>query len=121
MSGDSLKMAVFGAGYVGIATAVGRAEQGCYTMLVELDPDRLEALADGRISLFHEPGLRVAYTSRHAARRIAPRSEILGDGLDLIVVCVGTPIDDTGYADVSHVVHALEQLIPAITAEAACV
>jgi len=27
---------------------------------------------------------------------------------------VGTPIDDTGYADVSQVAHALEQAVPAV-------
>ena len=50
-----------------------------------------------------------------------PSAELPEDGLDLIVVCVGTPIDDTGYADVSHVAHALEQAAPAIAAGAACV
>ena len=93
-----MSTAVVGAGYVGIATAVGLAEQGRDIVLVEQDPDRLAALADGRIP-FHEPGLPEAYAMQHANGRIVPRAELPGEGLDLIVVCVGTPIDDTGCAD----------------------
>ncbi|MHB8959833.1 MAG: nucleotide sugar dehydrogenase, partial [Candidatus Limnocylindrales bacterium] len=115
-----LRAAVVGAGYVGISTAVGLAEQGSAVVLVEQDPARLAALADGRIP-FHEPGLPEAYAAQHAAGRIVSRPEIPRDGLDLVVVCVGTPIDDIGYADVSHVAQALDQAVPAITHGAACV
>ena len=120
MTQDRLKTAVVGAGYVGIATAVGLAEQGHAIVLVEQDPARLAALTDGRIP-FHEPGLPQAYATQHAAGRIVASAEILRDGLDLIVLCVGTPIDDTGYADVSQVARALDQAVPAIAAGAACV
>jgi UDPglucose 6-dehydrogenase len=80
----------------------------------------LAALADGRIP-FHEPELPEAYAAQHAAGRIVPSAVIPPDGLDLIVVCVGTPIDDTGSTDVSYVVQALGQAIPTIAAGAACV
>lgn len=120
MTRDSVKTAVVGAGYVGIATAVGLAEQGRDIVLVEQDPDRLAALADGRIP-FHEPGLPEAYASQHAAGRIVPSAEIPRDGLDLIVICVGTPIDDTGSTDVSYVARALDQAAAAIAAGAVCV
>jgi UDPglucose 6-dehydrogenase len=115
-----LKTAVVGAGYVGIATAVGLAEQGRDIVLVEQEPARLAALAEGRIP-FHEPGLPEAYAAQHTAGRIVPSAEIPRDGLDLIVICVGTPIDDTGYADVSHVARALDQATRAMAAGAACV
>ena len=112
--------AVVGAGYVGIATAVGLAEQGREIILVEKDPSRLIALTDGRIP-FHEPGLPEAYATQHAAGRITPSREIPLDGLDLIVICVGTPIDDVGFADVSHVAQAIDQAGPAAAAGASCV
>lgn len=115
-----LRTAVVGAGYVGIATAVGLAEQGHEIVLVEQEASRLKALLDGRIP-FHEPGLPEAYQRQHAASRIAPSAEIPRMGLDLVVICVGTPIDDAGSADVSYVARALEQAAPAIAAGAACV
>ena len=120
MPGAKSRTAVVGAGYVGIATAVGLAEQGRDVVLVERDPDRLAALADGRIP-FHEPGLPGAYAVLHSDGRIAPCPEIPGDGLELIVICVGTPIDDEGATDMSQVALALDQAVPAIVAGAACV
>jgi UDPglucose 6-dehydrogenase len=114
------RTAVVGAGYVGIATAVGLAEQGSTVVLVEQDPARLAALADGRIP-FHEPGLPEVYATLHAAARIVPSAEIPADGLDLIVICVGTPIDGTGLTDASQVERALDQAVPATAAGAACV
>lgn len=109
-----------GAGYVGVATAVGLAENGSRLLLIEQDSERLAALAEGRIS-FHEPGLPEAYTTQYAAGRIVPTSAIPERGIDLVVVCVGTPIDETGYTDVSYVSRALEQAAPAIAAGATCV
>jgi UDPglucose 6-dehydrogenase len=120
MTNDTYKVAVVGAGYVGIATAVGLAEHGRDIVLVEHDPDRLAALADGRIP-FHEPGLPEAYAEPHAAGRIVPGAELPKDGLDLVIICVGTPIDDTGYSDVSQVARAIDQAVPAMAAGATCV
>jgi UDPglucose 6-dehydrogenase len=120
MSVVGVRAAVIGAGYVGIATAVGLAEQGCAVVLVEQEAGRLAALLDGRIP-FHEPGLPEAYAAQNASGQIVPTGELPRDGLDLIVVCVGTPIDDTGSSDISFVARALEQAGPAIAAGAACV
>jgi UDPglucose 6-dehydrogenase len=120
MSVVGVRAAVVGAGYVGIATAVGLAEQGLDVVLVEQDSARLTALLDGRIP-FHEPGLPEAYANQYAAARIVAAAEIPSSGLDLIVICVGTPIDDTGSADVTFVARAMDQAVPAIMAGAACV
>jgi UDPglucose 6-dehydrogenase len=120
MTREDPRTAVVGAGYVGVATAVGLAEQARGVILVERDLERLAALADGRVP-FHEPGLSEAYAAQHAAGRIAPSAEIPRDGLDLIVICVGTPIDETGSTDVSQVEAALDGAAPAIDAGAACV
>lgn len=115
-----MKTAVVGAGYVGIATAVSLAEQGRDILLVEQDLDKIAVLAGGRIP-FHEPGLPEAYAAQHAARRILPSAGLPREGLDLVVVCVGTPIDDAGYPDVSQVARVLDQAVPAMAAGAACV
>jgi UDPglucose 6-dehydrogenase len=120
MTSGELRSAVIGAGYVGVATAVGLAEQGRTVVLVERDPDRLAALVSGRIP-FHEPGLPQAYAAQHAARRIEATTVIPRDGLDLVIVCVGTPIDETGATDLSHVAEAVDQALPATMNGAVCV
>ena len=63
MTRDSVKTAVVGAGYVGIATAVGLAEQDDTVVPVERDPARLAALAEGRVA-FYERGLPDAYAAQ---------------------------------------------------------
>lgn len=120
MAQERLRTAVIGAGYVRIATAVGLAEHGHDVVLVEQDRGKLETLAAGRIP-FHEPGLPEVYATLHAEARIVPRADVPEDGLDLVVICVGTPIRDTGLTDASQVARALEQSSPAISAGAACV
>jgi UDPglucose 6-dehydrogenase len=120
MENPNSRAAIVGAGYVGLATAVVLAEQGHHVVLVEQDQDKLAALTSGR-SPFHEPGLPEAYAAQHASGRIVPRAELPASGIDLIVVCVGTPIDDSGYADLSFVARALDQAGPAVAAGAACV
>ena len=120
MALEEPQTAVVGAGYVGIATAVGLTERGCRVILVEHDPTRLTPLAHGRIP-FHEPGLPEAYAAQFNAARLTPSSEIPSEGLGLVVICVGTPIEESGYADLSFVTRALEQAMPALAAGAACV
>jgi UDPglucose 6-dehydrogenase len=51
---------VIGAGYVGLATAVGLATRGCAVDLVEVRPDRLASLEAGELPI-HEPGMQAAF------------------------------------------------------------
>ena len=50
---------VAGAGYVGLATALGMAQKGHEVELVDTDSDRVEALHQGDLP-FHEPSLAIA-------------------------------------------------------------
>ena len=120
MAHDRMSIAVVGAGYVGLATAVGLAEQGHDVALVERDPGRLAALASGRIP-FHEPGLPEAYAAQYGSGKVVASADLPRGRLDLILICVGTPVDDTGSSDLSHVEHALAQSAPATAEGAACV
>jgi UDPglucose 6-dehydrogenase len=50
-----------------------------------------------------------------------PSGKLPTSGLDLILICVGTPIDDTGSTDTSYVGRALDQSVAAVASGAACV
>ena len=52
-----MNISVIGAGYVGLATAIGFAEVGNSVICVEKQADRLTTLAEGRSPIF-EPGLQ---------------------------------------------------------------
>lgn len=115
-----LRAAVVGAGYVGMATAVGLAERGHAVVLVEQDRARLEGLMEGRVPI-HEPGLPEAYATHFGSGAIMPTAAVPERALDLVVICVGTPIGEAGYADISGVARALAQAAPAGVAGAGCV
>jgi UDPglucose 6-dehydrogenase len=119
MNAAAPRVVVVGAGYVGVATAVGLAERDRTVVLVESDPARLEAIADGRIP-FHEPGLASAYHAMYQAGRIVA-SGAMPVEIGLVIVCVGTPITESGYTDVSFVARALEQASLAVGSGGACV
>lgn len=114
------RTAVVGAGYVGLATAVALAERGQDVVLVERDAARLAALVEGRVP-FHEPGLAEAYAAQHHALKIVPSADLPDAGLRLIVICVGTPIDESGYSSVGDVAVVLDDAAAAVDAGAGCV
>ena len=107
-------MAVIGAGYVGLATAIGLVELGHSVDLVETRPDRLAALRDGR-SPIHEAGLSdaLAQAFERQALRI---SDAAADGAEVVLVCVGTPIGADGRSNLTQLHAALTELtVPAAT------
>jgi UDPglucose 6-dehydrogenase len=103
---SGLSMVVVGAGYVGLATAVGLATRGHRVELVENGTDRLTALRDGRIPL-SEPGLQEAYGEALRDGRIVVRGEPGATSADVVFVCVGTPTTDAGRSDWSQLRGAL--------------
>jgi UDPglucose 6-dehydrogenase len=99
---------VVGAGYVGLVTAVGLAGLGRDVRLVEVAPDRLQSLRDGRIPI-HEDGLQDGFQAAAAYGRLTVDGA-LPDELGIVLVCVGTPIGDEGTSDLRHLDAALRDL-----------
>lgn len=64
------RIALVGAGHVGLVTAVGFALAGRRVRVVDIDADRVDALARGTV-WFHEPGLGAALARALRQRRIA--------------------------------------------------
>ena len=101
---------IVGAGYVGLVSAVGLARLGHTIELVETDPSRLVELRDGRVPFTRagRPGgvqlcARVGCPDGSSTAPPDATSEI-------VVICVGTPIDDRGHADMSAVESVLAEI-----------
>lgn len=97
-------VAVIGAGYVGLVTAACLARLGHRATLVEVSAPRLEALRAGRVP-FHEPGLQALLDAGLASGRLSATDDSR-DALcdrDAVLVCVGTPLNEHGEADLSQV------------------
>ena len=109
-----MKICMIGAGYVGLVSAACFSEFGWEVSCVDKDPARLADLNAGR-SPIYEPGLDDLLQRNMKAARLAFTNR-LGDavkGASVIFLAVGTPMRrGDGYADLSHVFAAVEELAP---------
>jgi UDPglucose 6-dehydrogenase len=99
-------IAVVGAGYVGVVSAVGLAAMGHAIELVETDPERLAALRRGLVP-FTELGVQEALTAAISSGDLTVLDRASGTSSEIVLICVGTPIDDSGHADM----HAVEAVL----------
>ncbi|KGR73987.1 UDP-glucose dehydrogenase family protein [Ureibacillus sinduriensis] len=99
-----MKIAVVGAGYVGLVTGVCLADMGHYVTCIDINENKVERMKNG-VSPIYEPGLtellkknlevgRLVFTSDH--RKGFKEVEV-------IFIAVGTPQNDDGSADISYV------------------
>jgi UDPglucose 6-dehydrogenase len=112
----SQRILVIGAGYVGLVTAVGLASLGHDVEVVEVRPDRFDALVAGRVPIF-EAGLQDAFDAAVAAGCLRVRAEP-GGHPDMVMVCVGTPIGADGHSDLSQLRGALHALHAVLDSDA---
>src|SRR5687767_7503869 len=99
-----MKLAVVGAGYVGLVTAAGFAEMGNTVTCVESDPGKIRMLESG-ISPIHEPGLDGLLQGNVKAGRLTFTGSLASAAkqADVFFIAVGTPPQDDGSPDMSYV------------------
>jgi len=109
MSAASRRIAVFGAGYVGLVTGACFAELGHDVVVRDIDETRIEELRAGRVPI-HEPGLD-ALLERNAERLrfTVDVAEAVAEA-DFVYVAVGTPPTYSGDADLSAVWTVVDEL-----------
>ena len=104
-----MHIAVIGAGYVGLVTGVSLAGIGGHRVtFVEKAPGRLAELRDGRMPI-REPGLAEAFGEVSERIRVVESLERT-DSPDFIFVTVGTPISESGEADLTELRSAMGDL-----------
>ena len=107
-----MTIAVFGAGYVGLSTAIGMAMRGQQVLCLEIDLQRLALLCRGLCPLVDDElstGLREVHGNGNLSFA-SPDTSGLQD-CEIAMICVGTPTKDDGKADLSMVIEATEQVI----------
>ncbi len=105
------RVAVIGTNYVGLVTAACLAQLGHSVVGVDIDPLKVARLRRGQLPI-HEPGLESTVADQLDAGRLRftlDYDEALGHA-DFAFVCVGTPPDVDGSADMSQVRAAVEGL-----------
>jgi UDPglucose 6-dehydrogenase len=99
-----MKVTIFGSGYVGLVSGACLAEAGNHVVCVDIDAGRVERLNRGEVPI-HEPGLdALMHRNRDAGRLEFTADTARGVEHGLFqLVCVGTPPDEDGSADLRHV------------------
>ncbi len=106
-----MKITIFGSGYVGLVTGACFAEVGNEVMCVDIDENKINRLLNGEIPIY-EPGLDTIVTENLREGRLKFTTSIT-DGVDFGLyqfIAVGTPPDEDGSADLSHVLSVAESI-----------
>ncbi|UFS57005.1 UDP-glucose/GDP-mannose dehydrogenase family protein [Comamonadaceae bacterium M7527] len=111
-----MKIAVIGAGYVGLVTAVCLAEVGHDVMVVDQDLGRITLLQAGSVPI-HEPGLDVMVQHNAAAHRLQFTASLQRavEHAQVVFIAVGTPPMEDGSADMRHVLQAATDIARVMT------
>ncbi len=106
-----MKIAVVGAGYVGLVAGTCLAETGHNVRMIEIDERKLERLRSGQVP-FYEPGLTDLLNRNFKRGRLQFTSDYRQalDGAACCFIAVGTPQDSSGKADLSQVLAAAEKI-----------
>ncbi|MEO5596136.1 MAG: UDP-glucose/GDP-mannose dehydrogenase family protein [Lysobacteraceae bacterium] len=99
-----MRVTLFGTGYVGLVTGACLAEVGNDVICVDIDTAKIEGLNRGVIPIY-EPGLEEMVRANHAAGRLKFSTDAAAgvEHGDILFIAVGTPPDEDGSADLSHV------------------
>ncbi|PZW43184.1 UDP-glucose dehydrogenase [Humitalea rosea] len=107
-----MKVAMIGAGYVGLVSGACFAEFGTDVHIVDTDASKIEALRAGRMPIY-EPGLERLVEENARDGRLSFTTDLKAAvrGADAVFLAVGTPTRrGDGHADLTYVFAAAEQV-----------
>jgi len=106
-----MRLTIFGSGYVGLVTGACMAETGNHVVCVDIDEKKIERLNAGDVPIY-EPGLDDLIERNMEAGRLKFTTDVEA-GVDhglFQFIAVGTPPDEDGSADLSHVLAVAESI-----------
>ncbi|MDK8870216.1 UDP-glucose dehydrogenase family protein [Corynebacterium macclintockiae] len=112
-----MRMTVFGTGYLGATHAACMAEMGHDVLGVDVDPEKIQALSEGRVPFF-EPGLPEILTRNIEAGRLRFTTDYAeaAEFAHVHFIGVGTPQRKGSYAaDTTYVNAVIETLAPLVS------
>jgi len=111
-----MRVAMIGAGYVGLVSAACFAEFGHYVTCIDKDVAKVDALRRGVIPIY-EPGLADMVEANMAGGRLDFTSEVVAsvEAADMVMIAVGTPSRrGDGHADLNYVFAAAREIASAL-------
>ncbi len=106
-----MKIAVVGAGYVGLVAGTCLSETGHEVTLVEVDEGKLSALGRGEVP-FYEPGLADLLARNLRKKRLVFTNDLSSAlfGVRAVFIAVGTPQGGDGRADMTFVLRVATEI-----------
>jgi UDP-N-acetyl-D-glucosamine dehydrogenase len=96
------KVAIVGLGYVGLPLCLQFARSEVQVLGLDIDPDKVDALNDGRSYIKHIPTETVA--EQINARRLAATTDFSRlKEVDAVIICVPTPLNKNREPDISFI------------------
>jgi UDPglucose 6-dehydrogenase len=109
MAEGGSRIAIFGAGYVGLVTGACFADLGHEVAIRDVVPERIDALRRHEVPIY-EPGLAELLERNRSRLRFTTDVGDALDGAEFVYVAVGTPPTPSGDADLSAVWTVIDEL-----------
>ena len=108
-----MKISVIGTGYVGLVTGTCFAESGNDVSCVDIDQTKIDRLRNGEVPIY-EPGLGELIERNTAAGRLRFTADaaVVVPSAQLVYLAVGTPMSETGAADLSSLWSVVDSIAP---------
>jgi UDPglucose 6-dehydrogenase len=106
-----MKITIVGTGYVGLVTGTCFAETGMTVVCVDVDWHKIEKLKKGIVPIY-EPGLDEMIKRNEAKQRLSFSTNLKESmtGSEVVFIAVGTPPDEDGHADLTHVLDVAREI-----------
>jgi UDPglucose 6-dehydrogenase len=112
-----MRIAMIGAGYVGLVSGACFSDFGHHVICIDKDGEKIAKLRNGEIPI-HEPGLADLVASNVRQGRLAFEDQLKPavGGADVVFIAVGTPSRrGDGHADLSYVFAAAREIAGALS------
>ena len=106
-----MNIAVIGTGYVGLVTGTCFSETGNSVICVDIDKAKIKKLRNGQVPIF-EPGLDILFERNIKEGRLTFTDD-LSEAVrksDILFLCLPTPQNGDGSADLQYVLSVADQL-----------
>ena len=103
-------IAVIGLGYVGLPLAVAFASKGFHVSGVDIDEERVQAIRNGRSFIGDVPSRKLSELIKSGHLKAFASFDCLDNHIDVVIVCVPTPLNRLRDPDISYIVSAAEEV-----------
>jgi UDP-N-acetyl-D-glucosamine dehydrogenase len=105
------KIAIIGLGYVGLPLSLQFARSGVNVLGLDIDPDKINALENGRSYIEHVPAETVARQVKE--HRLAASTDFSRvKEVDAVIICVPTPLNKNREPDISYILQTGRAIAP---------